>query len=198
MMGKSKRKGGEKYIPKMPRMPSPDQQKMGTQVFKDHRQELEEAYYEPGQCGECDGWDLLDDEGYCSKCGGQVEEYKAEKKSNAAVTLLIDDLRIIETDVVARTFDEGLQALQDYEVSLLYLDHDLGSLDVKETGYDIVCWLEQNPEYWPQEIIVITANPVGRQNIYRVLEQYYTKHPLNGGNYVWKLNEVEDEQQEDE
>lgn len=169
-----------------PRLPSPEQKKMGTKRIEERKDNVTESYYEPGQCGACGSWDLLNEINYCSQCAGQEGIYTVERDGRT-ITLLVDDLRDIEgVDVTARTFDDGLQALQDYEVALLYLDHDLGSLDDGSTGYGIVCWLEKNPEYWPQQIIVVTANPVGRQNIYRVLEKYYNKETLASGAHLWK------------
>ena len=90
-------------------------------------------------------------------------------------SLLIDDFRDLGADVIARTFDEGIAALQQEPWDILYLDHDLGDPDEKKTGYGIVTWLETHPQYWPNAVQVVTSNPVGRQNIERVLQKYYTK-----------------------
>jgi hypothetical protein len=60
-------------------------------------------------------------------------------------TLLIDDLREIAADRVPRTFSEGIQALREGPWDLLFLDHDLGDPNPRHTGYDILCWLEENP-----------------------------------------------------
>jgi hypothetical protein len=92
-------------------------------------------------------------------------------------TLLIDDVRDIQADVVARTFDEGIDALKhDYPFTTLYLDHDLASYDEdgkEKTGYDIMCFLEQNPEYLPEKIYCVSSNPVGRQKIQVVIDKLY-------------------------
>jgi hypothetical protein len=90
-------------------------------------------------------------------------------------TLLIDDLREIKTDVVARTFDDGIAALKNYgPFSILYLDHDLGEGDPRKTGYDIVCFIEANLEYLPKEkIVLVTSNPVGRQKMQVVIDRLY-------------------------
>lgn len=79
--------------------------------------------------------------------------------------LVIDDERDFPfANLQARTFEEGLKALTDFKWDKLYLDHDLG--DAKgRTGYDIVKFLELNPDYRPGEVVIVTANPVGRKNI---------------------------------
>lgn len=78
-------------------------------------------------------------------------------------TLSIDDERNLGTDRVARTFDDGIKALRDegpwYAV---WFDHDLGEIGPQRTGYDILLWLEQHPQYWPERIHVVSLNPVGK------------------------------------
>lgn len=90
-------------------------------------------------------------------------------------TLLIDDLREIPADVVARTFDAGIEALKSEKFDVLYLDHDLGDDDPKKTGYGVMNFLEANPEHLPGKIVLVTANPVGRVNMQRVIERLYQK-----------------------
>ncbi len=63
-------------------------------------------------------------------------------------TLLIDDLRNIKADVIARTYDEGIRELTyNGPWDLLLLDHDLASFvnGIEKTGYDVMCFLEENP-----------------------------------------------------
>lgn len=92
-------------------------------------------------------------------------------------TLLIDDMRNLKADRVARTFDEGITALQEEVWDVLLLDHDLGCFDSdgKEyTGYDIMCWLEENPEFLPVcDIRIVSSNPVGRQRMQQVIDKLY-------------------------
>ena len=79
--------------------------------------------------------------------------------------LLIDDCRDPQSFAathVARTFDEGLRMLRDEGPwDEVVFDHDLGDYNPAHTGYDLLCWLEQNPEYVPKEISICTANSVG-------------------------------------
>lgn len=92
-------------------------------------------------------------------------------------TLLIDDLpetKAVKADVIARTFDEGIEALKTkgpFEV--LYLDHDLGEEDPHKTGYGIMCFLEANLKYLPGSIVCVSRNPSGRQNIELVANKLY-------------------------
>ena len=92
-------------------------------------------------------------------------------------TLLIDDIRNISADIVARDYFEGIKALEDNPpFEILYLDHDLASFDdagKEKTGYDIMCWLEEHPEKLPKKIEIVSSNPVGRQNIQRVIDKLY-------------------------
>jgi hypothetical protein len=89
-------------------------------------------------------------------------------------TLLIDDFRPIEADVVAKTYDEGIAALVQGPWDLLLLDHDLGE-DPPKDGYGIMKWLEINQQYLPRMIQLVTSNPVGRKNMERVLQKFYRR-----------------------
>jgi hypothetical protein len=92
-------------------------------------------------------------------------------------TLLIDDLRDIKADVIARTYDEGIAALKTQgPFTVLYLDHDLASYDQygrEKTGYDVMCFLEANLRYLPASIIIVSSNPVGRKNMEVVIDKLY-------------------------
>lgn len=95
-------------------------------------------------------------------------------------TLLIDDMRDIKADVVARTYAEGINALAyDGPFDILYLDHDLGEVDINSdyaydpSGYGVMCFLEENPQYLPKQIVLVTSNPVGRKNMQVVIDRLY-------------------------
>lgn len=89
-------------------------------------------------------------------------------------TLLIDDMRDIKATRVARTFDDGIRALvEEGPFNTLYLDHDLGEEDPRKTGYDILCFLEEHTELLPNRIVLVTANPVGRQKMKVVIDKLY-------------------------
>lgn len=53
-------------------------------------------------------------------------------------------------------------------VNLLSLDHDLGGGD---TSRPIVIWMIEN-DFWPVEIRIHTANPVGREWLEGMIERY--------------------------
>jgi hypothetical protein len=80
--------------------------------------------------------------------------------------LLIDDMRNITCDIIARNARAGLACLRAFEIDELVLDHDLGD-DVN--GYEVLCYalLEK---IVPDYVYVITDNPVGLENIARALE----------------------------
>jgi len=82
--------------------------------------------------------------------------------------LLIDDIRNIKgIDKIARTYDEGLNAIHNEGPwECIIFDHDLGDKQIPErTGYDLMCELERHPELIPNNIILVTQNPVGRQKM---------------------------------
>lgn len=90
--------------------------------------------------------------------------------------LLIDDKRNLEVAThVARSYFEGILMLQSEPFGLLLLDHDLGDYyNGKEyTGYDILCWLEQNQQYLPEEIVLVTDNPSARKKMQLVIDKMY-------------------------
>lgn len=88
-------------------------------------------------------------------------------------TLLIDDLRNIQADRVARTYDEGIAALQEGQWDVLYLDHDFGDPDPHKTGYGVICWIEAHPEMKPGKIVIVSSNPVGRKQMQVVIDKLY-------------------------
>lgn len=102
-------------------------------------------------------------------------------------TLLIDDLREVEfvnnnwnvqvTDV-ARTFSEGVNALKEGNIDTLLLDHDLACFDEEGnelTGYKVMLFLEEHPEYLPKRILLVTSNPVGRGKMQVVIDRLFQK-----------------------
>ncbi|WP_412471359.1 cyclic-phosphate processing receiver domain-containing protein [Halobacteriovorax sp. RT-1-4] len=94
-------------------------------------------------------------------------------------TLLIDDIRTIPATYTARTYQDGIRKLSTESWDLLLLDHDLGCFDDTTgrelTGYDIVCWLEKNPNHLPKTTKLVTSNPVGRDRMNLVLKSLYKK-----------------------
>jgi CheY-like chemotaxis protein len=94
-------------------------------------------------------------------------------------TLLIDDVRNLKADRVARTFEDGLQALEhEGPWDLLLLDHDLGQEDGKD-GTGIMNWLEQNTQFIPKEIKIVSSNPVGKARMELIIRRIKNEHQRN-------------------
>ena len=102
--------------------------------------------------------------------------------------------------VWVKTYDESIDALKSGTVMFASLDHDIGSCQDcidkqlhigdmqtpettfsnccphEKTGYDVVCWLEEHPEFWPPfGVTVHSANPVGRQRMEVVIRKKYNE-----------------------
>ena len=100
--------------------------------------------------------------------------------------LLIDDIRNLDDmDLIARTYNAGVSCLIMLSVTHLYLDHDLGE---DQTGYDILKFMADHVLYckgfkniMPSFIQLVTANPVGKENMKNLLisEGYSTKDGHN-------------------
>jgi len=106
-------------------------------------------------------------------------------------SILIDDIRSIDADVICRTFETGINALKTLDpFGILYLDHDLGQLDddgndlfcmidghpYRANGYGVVCFLENNPQFLPIEIRIVSSNPVGRKKMQAVIDKLYKEN----------------------
>ena len=92
-------------------------------------------------------------------------------------TLLIDDLKNLPADRVARNYADGIAALQEERWDVLLLDHDLGDFSGPEgrelDGCSVMYWLEANQQHLPGEIIIVSRNPVGRDRITSVIRRLY-------------------------
>lgn len=80
------------------------------------------------------------------------------------------------------TAKEAIQAMSQRRFDIVFLDHDLGGGSVPEssgpgTGYEVACWVRDNPERQPQTIIVHSFNPVGARNMLNVLPPGASWHP---------------------
>jgi len=84
------------------------------------------------------------------------------------ISLLVDDVRDLRvTDLIARTYKGAVQVLTALSVNVLYLDHDLGP---GKTGYDLLNFIfDPKIRIKPKQIILVTMNPVGRQNMIRAI-----------------------------
>lgn len=102
---------------------------------------------------------------------------------------------------VAKNYDEAISAMLRTDFDVVSLDHDLGACDAcmngrtadqwlqesnyqsmphcehMKTGYDILMWMTERRvndiHKGPLEILIHTANPVGRKNMQGVLKRYW-------------------------
>ena len=79
--------------------------------------------------------------------------------------LLIDDMRNLDVDVIARTPEAGRKMLALGGWEGLLLDHDLGQC---ESGASILDWAIANG-FAPSKVTRVTSNPVGAANMARAL-----------------------------
>lgn len=104
------------------------------------------------------------------------------------MNILIDDERSYlpdgsVPDIICRNYTAAtnyfLKCWQFWaEDDTLYIDHDLGTEDPNQTGYDVLTWMEQrrhlDPKYeLPGKIVIVSDNPAGRQRMELVIEKLY-------------------------
>lgn len=88
------------------------------------------------------------------------------------INLYVDDLRTCpEGFVLAKNIEEAKHYIENFEVEILSLDHDLGEDEygkILPTGYDFVKYICENG-LRADKIYLHTGNPVGRENMYNTL-----------------------------
>ncbi len=95
------------------------------------------------------------------------------------ITLWVDDLRPMPEGYMfhAKTSAEAIYWLSFFKphqwcgtckLTEMSLDHDLGGDD---TTRPVVLWMIEN-DFWPVEVKVHTANPVGREWLEGMIERY--------------------------
>lgn len=93
-----------------------------------------------------------------------------DKKRN--INVYLDDKRDCPNGfLIARTIDEAIHYLENYDVHILSLDHDLGEDaqgELLKTGYDLVKHICANG-LRANKIYIHTSNPVGREDMYKTL-----------------------------
>jgi hypothetical protein len=93
-----------------------------------------------------------------------------QKERCTVIHLFLDDLRPCPKGfVLARNAEECILLLQECDVDILSLDHNLGW--GSPTGYDVAKWIVREQKY-PRQIYLHTSNPVGRQNMFQLLYHY--------------------------
>ena len=88
------------------------------------------------------------------------------------INLYLDDLRDCpEGFVIARTVEAAIYYLENYQINILSLDHDLGvdeQGNLHPTGYDLVKYICEKG-LRAEKIYIHTDNSVGRENMYNTL-----------------------------
>lgn len=102
-----------------------------------------------------------------AKLANQRESYERGLK------MWLDDERSMPEgfDLHVKTAKEAIDMIRKGGVSMVSLDHDLG--DGNGTGYDVAKYIEEsafNGALIPVDVRVHSANPVGRANINRCIE----------------------------
>jgi hypothetical protein len=87
----------------------------------------------------------------------------------------LDDIRKKpdDFDVWLKDADTAIRSLRTGVVTCISLDHDLGE-ESEKTGYDVAKFIEEaayKKTLAPLEVVVHSANPVGRKNIERAIER---------------------------
>jgi hypothetical protein len=88
------------------------------------------------------------------------------------IDLWLDDERSAPAGWVhVKTVEEAKRHLERGNVLNASLDHDLGECD---TGYMLVCWMEETGK-WPwNKPTVHSANPAGRSKMLAAIERHYS------------------------
>jgi hypothetical protein len=80
--------------------------------------------------------------------------------------------------VWVKDYHECLEALKTGLVEAISLDHDLslkatlGDWSGELTGYEVLCWMEEN-EVWPEQVRIHSMNPAGRARMQLVLDKHH-------------------------
>lgn len=78
-----------------------------------------------------------------------------------------------------KTAKAAIKMLKSGKVVKASLDHDLtiaqtlGQDDKEETGYTVVCWMEENNCWPPEGVTVHSMNPVGKKRMEEVIRRAY-------------------------
>lgn len=85
------------------------------------------------------------------------------------MNVYLDDLRKCPKGfVLARNVEECIMLLEEYDVNILSLDHDLGAGE--PTGTDVAAYIVRSGRY-PREIYLHTSSEWGRSKMFHMLYQ---------------------------
>lgn len=92
---------------------------------------------------------------------------------NELINLYVDDLRDCPKGfTIARNFEEAVQFIENYNIHILSLDHDLGedqNGNLLPNGYDLVKYFCEKG-LRADKIYIHTDNGVGRENMFHTLK----------------------------
>lgn len=102
-------------------------------------------------------------------------------------SVLVDDLRDIKADVAFRNFQSAcfFSPCIEWDNVTLYLDHDLGPESGEGNGYKYICYMIEN-DFYPDEVYIVSSNPVGCDNIARALENTGLYKKIAGSPRNWE------------
>ncbi|KGR75221.1 cyclic-phosphate processing receiver domain-containing protein [Ureibacillus sinduriensis] len=93
--------------------------------------------------------------------------------TSKVINLYVDDLRDCPLGyTIARNMEEAIYYIENYNVHILSLDHDLGEDNkgtLLPTGYDLVKYICEKG-LRANKIYLHTDNGVGRENMYQTLK----------------------------
>jgi NAD+-processing family protein with receiver domain len=80
-----------------------------------------------------------------------------------------------------KTAAEAIKLFKKGRIRFASLDHDLSveatmgiPVEGEETGYTVVCWLEEHPEFWPVDgVRAHSLNSVGKAKMQVVIRKQY-------------------------
>ena len=95
------------------------------------------------------------------------------KMINEMINLYVDDLRDCPNGfTIARNVEEAIHYLENYDIHILSLDHDLGEDEkgnLLPNGYDLVKYICEKG-LRADKIYIHTDNPTGRTNMYETFQ----------------------------
>jgi hypothetical protein len=96
-------------------------------------------------------------------------EYNDARRQQMLIHIYLDDFRPPPKGFMhAKSADECILLLDNYEVEILSLDYDLGW--GQKTGYDVARWIAQHNKF-PREIYLHSSSPSARVRMYELLDR---------------------------
>lgn len=110
----------------------------------------------------------------------------SESNEKLELNLYLDDWRQQPTGfILAKTYEECILLIQEFDINVLSLDYHLGGL---ETGYDVARFIVDSGR-WPNQIFFHTSDRAAQQRMYDLLSQHAPPKTLvsNGPYELYRL-----------